>query len=50
MFNITQLKLSDPSIPVEIQNAIIDFLSEDANVQAVYEMYIEQKTDEDAEV
>jgi hypothetical protein len=50
MFNITQIKLSDPSIPVEIQNAIVDFLSEDANVQAVYEMYIEQKTDEDAEV
>ena len=50
MFNITQLKLSDPSIPVETQNAIVDFLSEDANVQAVYEMYIEQKTDGNAEV
>jgi len=50
MFNITQLKLSDPSIPVEAQNAIVDFLSEDANVQAVYEMYIEQKNDGDAEV
>jgi len=50
MFNITQIKLSDPSIPVETQNAIVDFLSEDANVQAVYEMYIEQKTDGDAEV
>jgi len=50
MFNITQLKLSDPSIPVETQNAIVDFLSEDANVQAVYEMYIEQKTDGNEEV
>jgi len=50
MFNIAQIKLSDPSIPVETQNAIVDFLSEDANVQAVYEMYIEQKTDGNAEV
>jgi hypothetical protein len=43
MFNISQVKLSDPSIPLEIQNAIIDFLSDDANVQAVYEMYLEYK-------
>jgi preprotein translocase subunit Sec63 len=50
MFNIAQIKLSDPSIPVETQNAIVDFLSEDANVQAIYEMYIEQKTDGNAEV
>lgn len=50
MFNITHAKLSDPSVPVETQNAIVDFLSDDANVQAVYEMYIEQKTDRNAEV
>jgi hypothetical protein len=50
MFNITQLKLSDPSIPVETQNVIVDFLSEDANIQAVYEIYIEQKADGNAEV
>jgi hypothetical protein len=49
MFNITQSKLSDPAIPFEIQNAIIDFLSDDANVQAVYEMYMEQKTSESPE-
>jgi hypothetical protein len=44
MFNISQVKLSDPSIPLEIQNAIIDFLSDDANIQAVYDMYLEYKT------
>jgi hypothetical protein len=43
MFNISQVKLSDPSIPLEIQNAIIDFLSDDANIQAVYDMYLEYK-------
>jgi hypothetical protein len=49
MFNITQIKLSDPSIPVEAQNAIVDFLSDDANIQAVYEMYLEQKANSNEE-
>ncbi len=50
MFNISHSKLSDPSMPVDIQNAIIDFLSDDANIKAVYEMYIEQKNNTGTEV
>jgi hypothetical protein len=50
MFNITQAKLSDTSIPIEVQHAIVDFLSDDANVQAVYEMYIEQKVNSETEL
>ncbi len=50
MFNITQSKLSDPSIPVDVQNAIIDFLSDDANIQAIYEMYIEQEVNRNEEI
>jgi len=50
MFDISQAKLSDPSIPVEVQNSIIDFLSDEANIQAVYEMYIEQKANSNEEV
>jgi hypothetical protein len=40
-FNISQAKLTDPTIPVETQNAIIDSLSDQANIETLYKSYQE---------
>jgi len=41
IFNISQAKLTDPTIPGETQNAIIDYLSVQANIETLYKSYQE---------
>jgi hypothetical protein len=40
-FSISQAKLTDPTIPAESQNAIIDYLSDQTNIDTLYKSYQE---------
>jgi hypothetical protein len=40
-FNISQAKLTDPTIPSEVQNAIVDYLSDQPNIETLYKSYQE---------
>ncbi len=40
-FGISQAKLTDPTIPADVQNAIIDYLSDQANIDTIYKSYQE---------
>jgi len=39
--NISQAKLTDPTIPTETQNAIIEYLSDQDNIETLYKAYQE---------
>jgi hypothetical protein len=41
IFNISQTKLTDPTIPFEIQSAIVDYLNDQANIETLYKSYRE---------
>ena len=40
-FSISQAKLTDPTIPAETQNAIIEYLSDQDNIETLYKSYQE---------
>ncbi len=41
IFNISQAKLTDPTIPLEVQISIVDYLSDHANIEMLYKSYRE---------
>jgi len=40
-YNISQAKLTDPTIPAEFHNAIIEYLSDQSNIEMLYKSYQE---------